>query len=124
MNDGIPFPGIVALSLFGLLWLAAYLYALYWFALRLGRRVRSLRRPWASYVAVLVAAAVISAFAWFLPADAFTRFVIGLVVFVAHAHPFLVGFWVAAERARREDLKRWAEQTEAWLSDWERTPKD
>ena len=124
MNEDVPFLGIVALSVVGLVWLAGYLYGLYWLATKLGRRFRSRRRPRLAYVLIVLAAAGVSACASFIPADRFTRFFIGLVVFVAHAHPFLVGFWVAGEAARREDHRRWKERADAWLSDWERTPKD
>lgn len=124
MNDGIPFLGIVAISLVGLVWLGAYLYGLYRLATKLGRRFRSRRRPRLAYVFILAGATVVSSCAWLIPADAFTRFFVGLVLFVAHAHPFLVGFWVAGEAARREDHLRWKERADAWLSDWERTPKE
>jgi len=124
MGDGVPFLGVAALTVVGLVWLAGYLYGLYWLAYRLGEKFRSRRWPWAAYAIVVAGVTVLSSFTVWIPADPFTRFFIGLVVFVAHAHPLLVGIWVANERARREDHKVWHARTEAWLSDWERTPKD
>lgn len=124
MNDGISFLGIAALSLVGLLWLGGYVYGLYWLATKMGRRFRSKHGPWPAVSIAIVAAGLLSTTAWLLPADRFTRFCLGLVVFVAHAHPLCVGFWVASQAIRREDHRRWKEQTDAWLSEWEPTHKD
>jgi hypothetical protein len=124
MNDGLSFLGLAGLLLLGLLWLAAYLYGLYRLARHFGRRFRSVRHPFLPYATVVVAGAMLASLVAWLPFDPFTRFCFGLIAFVAHVHPFFVGVWTANEAARREDHQKWAERTEEWLSDWERSPTD
>jgi len=124
MSDTMPFWAVAALATIGIFWLAGYLYGLYWVGRRLGRRFRSVRRPWVPYSVLAFLSACLASTAAFLPADRFTRFFAGLVLFAAHAHPLLVGFWNSAEQARREDRRVWKDRAEAWISDWERTPKE
>ena len=124
MNDGVSFLAIVGLALVGLFWLAAYLYGLYRLAHCLGRRFRSVRRPLVPYAVVVVASALLASLSALLPLDAFTRFCTGLIVFVAHAHPCVVGFWLAHESARKEDHRVWKNRTEEWLSNWESSRRE
>ncbi len=114
----------VVLFAFFSFWLSIYVFGLYCGGKWLASKYRMKLKP-------LAAAALISVLALavdlpILPFDlqAVHKLTLLFGLWLIHAQPLSIGYWAGYDAQRKADERRWAQNAEAWVSDFEERPPE
>lgn len=103
-------------------WIAVYTVLLF----RLGRWLATLfrMRPHQAQVYFLISclSAVPCLGVFVLPVEEVVQGILAFGLWVLHAQPIGAGYWSGCEIGRQQDHRRFREQADAWLSEWESPP--
>lgn len=119
MEEGFTLVAFFVLAVIAIGWIALLLYGLHHLGKRFGSKHLFLRRPWLPTLLICGIALVAASLVLAVPADRLTRFCFGLIVFLAVAHPLLVGYWFARSREMRHNSAELWKRTDKWLAYWE-----
>lgn len=123
MDGGIVLLWMVAFAFF-CFWLSVYIYGLYCGGKWLAARYRLVAKPLVgvSVIAALALAVDLPVVALHLQAIHKLTLMFGL--WLVHAQPLAVGYWVGYESGRKQDLELWARNAESWITDFEERPPE
>lgn len=110
------------LLVFAIFWIGLYCFALYSLGRRLAKsyRVRLGPKIAAAIFGILSALAALP-LGW-LDIDFLYKCCLIFCFWLLNAQPLSVGYWAGVDIGRGEDLQRWNESADEWLSEWEEAP--
>ncbi len=123
MDGGAIVLWIFALSI-ATFWLCLYVYGLYSAGKWLAKRYRLRLRPTAATLLIAVSVLLIDIPVLPFQMEAIYKLTLMFGLWLVHAQPLAVGYWIGYEVERQRDLDRWNTTLREWVSEFEERPPD
>lgn len=104
---------------FAIFWLGVYCYLMYMLGRKLARRHRVRIGAKGAAVIFAAAAALLAAPVLLLEINVIYKTCLFFGIWLINAEPVSVGYWAGVDIGRSEDLQRWNECADHWLTEWE-----